>query len=172
MNFTRVGRFVVRCRRLMSKKGCKSCHRILPQGLFLQGEPQLTEMARLGATVLELKQAMRTRGWFCRACVNKRKGVNTAETSLRDKFDTQEEYMSYLGEFYGYGMDRSLAPKPEDWLASREKDKTTTTTTASLVQSLPPGQKSWFDRQLDEGTIYGGTTCGGTTCGMLFPESR
>ena len=96
MNFARVGRFVVKCRRLMSKEGCRRCQRVLPQGLFLKGEPQLTEMARAGATVSELKTAMRERGWYCRTCVNKMKSTTTTTTSLRDRFSTQEEYFEWL----------------------------------------------------------------------------
>ena len=97
MKYARLQRFAERCRKLSGKRGCRECKKVLPQGLFLVGQPSLSEMARAGTPVGELKTAMRERGWYCRGCVNRRKRVYGATTtSLRDQFATQEEYYAYL----------------------------------------------------------------------------
>lgn len=109
MKFDRIVRFVDRCRKRMSGRGCRDCGTIHPHGLFLHGTPGLREMVRAGAQPRELKAAMRERGWYCRKCVNRRKRLFTAAVAtLRDQFATREEYLEYLNRHRGPGASKGI----------------------------------------------------------------
>jgi hypothetical protein len=71
------------------------CKKVMSYGLYLKGEPRLTDMVRSGSSVKELKEAMRERGWYCKKCLHRQEGTAAAAT-LRDQFPTQEEYYEYL----------------------------------------------------------------------------
>ncbi|KKN17680.1 hypothetical protein LCGC14_0963390 [marine sediment metagenome] len=104
MTFDRVREFVVRCRKRMGNKGCKECGKVLPNGLFLRGTPSLSTLMRQGFGPEALKVSMRSRGWYCRGCVNKIRELGTAAAATtttstireRDQFATQEEWFDFL----------------------------------------------------------------------------
>ena len=82
--YLKIQEFVRRARKRARLNGCKKCHKSKEVGV--KGTPRLAEMARGGATLEEIKTAIRKRGWFCRSCVSKAEGT-TAAATLRDQYD-------------------------------------------------------------------------------------
>ncbi|KKN17679.1 hypothetical protein LCGC14_0963380 [marine sediment metagenome] len=92
MTFDHIREFVSRCKLKAELKGCRSCGGISPSGLFLKhvpykkflvefkgrtiyplAEPCLSALVESGHPISKLKEAMRSRGWYCRDCVDKKK---------------------------------------------------------------------------------------------------
>ena len=82
--YMKIQEFVRRARKRARKAGCDKCHKHKEVGL--NHSPRLTEMSRGGSTLDEIKEAIRSRGWFCRTCVSKREGT-TAAAPMRDQYD-------------------------------------------------------------------------------------
>ncbi len=133
--------FVTRCRERMSKKRCQACKKTFSLLLQLKGRPQLRTMVRTGATMVELKAAMRERGWYCRKCVVRTAritGVIDESLPLRPQFETMEEYLAWLKEHRGPGSEyfaRQMGG--EVWLDYQAKEKTAATTAGSQGGSPP-----------------------------------
>lgn len=81
--YFKIQEFVRRARKLARRYGCQKCQRRKEVGL--RGTPRLSEMSRGGSTLSEIKDAIRSRGWYCRKCVGKMDGT-TAAATLRDQF--------------------------------------------------------------------------------------
>lgn len=86
--YLKIQEFVRRARKRARKSGCGKCGKLKEVGL--RGTPRMSEMARGGATMSEIKDAIRVRGWYCRQCVGKMDGT-TAATTLRDQFPSTPE---------------------------------------------------------------------------------
>lgn len=87
MRFDRKQQFVSKVRTKARRRGCQKCHKIKEVGIC--GDESLNQMLRRGADVQTLKTAIRDRGWFCRACVRKKKGTVAAAT-LKDQYDMRD----------------------------------------------------------------------------------
>lgn len=79
--YAEVQAFVRKARREAAAKGCLQCGKKLPQGMFLKGLPTLSEMARGGSQVEEIRGAIEERGWYCRKCSNRFDERGTATTT-------------------------------------------------------------------------------------------
>jgi len=84
MKFDRKQQYVAKVRARARKHGCRKCKRVIELGIT--GDESLNQMMRRGASIREIKTAIRTRGWYCRKCVRKSKGT-TAAATLRDQYD-------------------------------------------------------------------------------------
>lgn len=87
MRFDRKQQFVSKVRTRARRKGCQKCHKIKEVGIF--GDESLNQMLRRGADIQEIKIAIRDRGWFCRACVRRKKGTVAAAT-IRDQYSMDD----------------------------------------------------------------------------------
>ncbi len=94
--YLKIQEFVRRVRKRARRKGCWTCQNLKEVGL--RCTPRLSEMARGGATLEEIKAAIRRRGWYCRKCVGKMDGT-TAAATVRDQFsptlEGEREYRKY-----------------------------------------------------------------------------
>ena len=85
MNFMRRGVWITRCRTRAKRIGCVGCQKTGAE-LGTKGEMSLTSMQRSGASIADLKAAIRESGWWCRKCVRQHKGTAATTTNLRDQF--------------------------------------------------------------------------------------
>ena len=123
MTFYRIQEWARRCRERASRGGCMNCGKVLPLGLFLEGTPSLTEMARSGVSIQKLKEAIRKRGWYCRGCMNLRRRVAPATATVvgttgpvdRDAYPyTEEGEKAFRNEVY-WRMCPEKRDKEQGW---------------------------------------------------------
>jgi hypothetical protein len=114
MKFDRVVEFVGKVRKRGSRGGCRKCKERRGR-LVLRGRPTLSALYRGGASVEEIKDAIRKRGWYCRGCVNEMGGF-AAAVVIRGDFPLGDEGT----RLYQHHQFRTCRP-PEGW----EYDPTT-----------------------------------------------
>lgn len=66
--YDKIRRYAECQRRRARREGCNACGKMVP-ALELAGTPPLSRMTRDGYGIERVKEAIRSRGWFCRGCV-------------------------------------------------------------------------------------------------------
>lgn len=65
--YRKIQRYVECQRKRATRGGCNRCKKLVPI-LELAGSPPLSRMVRDGYGIKRIKEAIESRGWFCRGC--------------------------------------------------------------------------------------------------------